>query len=120
MNWTLHEKVRVTVENYFHRNTENGNIDIPLYDLFVTELRKDWERAGYNLDSEEDLFKLWGALQVACASMAYMLRECKTAEELKGALKVCGVYGNMTGLFLREMTKNVPTIPPLPEEAADE
>ncbi len=111
MNWTDVAKIRGTVERYYLRNSAKGNINIPLYDLFVTELRADFEQAGYDLTDEEDLFKLWGHLALTCAGGAHLLVECSSKEELKGALKVFGSYGNMTGLFLREMTKYCAAIP---------
>lgn len=111
MDWELHKSIRLTAERYYRKNAEQQLIDIPTFDLFVTEIRKDWERAGYDLNDERDLFKLWGALQVTCAAAAYMLKECETREEAGGALKVFGTYGNMMALFLREMTKAVPAIP---------
>ena len=117
MNWSDVAKIRQTVEKYYQRNEEKGNINIPLYDLFVTETRKDWERAGFDLEDEGDLFKLWGSLSLTCAAVAHMLVECDSKDQVKGALKVMGTYGNYTGLFLREMTRHVKTIPALPEEA---
>ncbi len=111
LNWADVDKIRGTVETYYKRNEMKGNINIPMYDAFVTELRKDFERASYNLSDESDLFKLWGHLSLTCAAGAHLLTECATKDQLQGALKVLGTYGNMTGLFLREMTKNCPAIP---------
>lgn len=118
-NWSDVEKIRQTVEKYYQRNEAKGNINIPLYDLFVTETRKDWERAGFDLDDEGDLFKLWGSLSLTCAAVAHMLVECENKEQMRGALKVIGTYGNYTGLFLREMSRHIPTIPAV-QEAANE
>ena len=111
MEWSDVAKIRSTVEKYYQRNSAKGAINIPLYDLFVTEVRKDWERAGFNLADEGDLFRLWGTLSLTCAAMAHMLVECDTEEQVRGAVRVVGTYGNYTGLFLREMTKNCPEIP---------
>ena len=119
-DWSDVDKIRRTVDKYYQRNEEKGNINIPLYDLFVTETRKDWERAGFDLEDESDLFKLWGSLSLTCAAAAHMLSECDSAEQVRGALRVMGTYGNYTGLFLREMTRHIKTIPALPEEAASE
>lgn len=111
MNWSDVDSIRGTVERYYLRNSAKGNINIPMYDQFVTVLRQDFERAGYNLGDETDIFKLWGHLALTCAAGAQLLTECESKDQLRGALKVFGTYGNMTGLFLREMTKNCPTIP---------
>lgn len=112
LDWSIHNSVRYTVERYYQRNSAANNINIPKYDQFVTQTRKDWENAGFDLTSEADLFKLWGALQVTCAAAAYLVgHELENLEQVKGAMMVMGPYGNMTGLFLREMTKNCPEIP---------
>lgn len=120
LDWGLHNRARLSVENYYAKHSGAGNINIPMYDLFVTEIRKDWEQAGYNLNDEADLFKLWGSLQVSLEAGAYIMqRELKEPEQVMGAVRTWGIYGNMTGLFLREMTKNCPLIPAI-EEAASE
>lgn len=115
MDWAIHAKVRSAVERYYQAASKEDAIDIPKYDLFVTEIRKDWEQAGYDLSSEADLFKLWGALQVTLASCGFMLQECKSHDQVRGAIKVLGTYGNMTGLFLREVSKD--TAPPIQTDA---
>lgn len=119
--WEDVERIRRTVERYYIRNSTKDNINIPLYDLFVTETRKDWEQAGFDFTNEHDLFKLWGSLSITCSAVAHMLPECSNREQVAGALKVMGTYGNYTGLFLREMTRHFPNIPPvtpLPDEEA--
>lgn len=122
MDWDALSKIRGTVEKYYRAQSERNNIDIPKYDLFVTEVRKDWERAGFDLTTEADLYRLWGALAVTCAAMGHMLGECKTKDELTGALRLASSYSNMIGLFLREVTKDVPGIPAavVPVKDADE
>lgn len=120
MDWSDVDKIRRSVETYYQRNAAKGNINIPLYDQFVTEVRMDWERAGFDLTLDTDLFKLWGTLSLTCAAVAHMLDVCKTREEAAGAIKVVGSYGNYTGLFLREMTRFCTDVPALPEEAASE
>lgn len=110
-SWSEVDKIRGTVERYYLRNSAKGNINIPLYDLFVTELRLDFERAGFNLSDEDDLYKLWAHLALTCAAGAHLLPSCESKEQVAGALKVLGTYGNMTGLFLREMSKNCSAIP---------
>lgn len=111
LDWSIHNAVRLTVERYYKKHSSTNNINIPMYDQFVTATRGYWEQAGYNMYDESDLFKMWGALQIVCSATANMLSECETREQMTGALKVMGPFGNMTGLFLREMTKNVPAIP---------
>ena len=111
IKWSRMNPIRWAIEELYQHQVEAGTINIPKYDLFVTQLRGDWERAGFDLEDPADLYKLWGALNVTCAASAYMLQECKTAEQLKGAVKVCGTYGNMVGLFLREMSRYVADVP---------
>lgn len=113
-DWARVNKIRRTVEAYYQRNDKN--IDYPRFDLFVTEVRRDWENAGFNCEDAEDVYKMWAALAMTCAATAHMLEECKTREQMQGALAVMGTYGNMTGLFLREMTKYVDA-PAIEEDA---
>jgi hypothetical protein len=115
MDWSAHTKVRTAVERYYQHAAAQDAIDIPKYDLFVTQVRKDWEQAGYDLNEPDDLFKLWGMLQVTLATCAFMMIECENQEQMMGVLKVVGNYGNMMGLFLREASKGV--APPLPDDA---
>ncbi len=115
-DWAKVNKIRNTVEQYYRKNDERGNIDFIRYDGFVTELRADWEAAGFDMTNEDDVFKLWAALAMTCAATAHLLTECDSKEELQGALKIMGTYGNMTGLFLREMTKHV-NAPAIVEDA---
>ena len=118
-NWAKVNKIRNTIEVYYKANEAKGNIDFIKYDGFVTELRRDWENAGFNVEDAEDVYRLWAALAMTCAATAHLLTECSSKEELQGALKVLGTYGNMTGLFLREMTKYVDA-PAIVEETASE
>lgn len=106
-NWAKVNRIRRTTEKYYQANSKKGNIDIPKYDQFVTEVRADWESAGFDLNDPEDVCKLWAALAMTIAATSHILPECEGREELQGAVKVLGTYGNMTALFLREMTKNV-------------
>lgn len=115
-DWARVNKLRRTVEEYYRKNEAKGNIDFIRYDGFVTEVRRDWENAGFNCEDPEDVYKMWAALAMTCAATAHILDECKTKEELQGALKIMGTYGNMTGLFLREMTKYVDA-PAIEEDA---
>ena len=106
-NWAKVNKLRHTVETYYKRNDAKGNIDFTRYDGFVTELRNDYTNAGFDLFDPETIYQLWAQLAITAGATAHLLSECGTREEVQGALKVMGTYGNMTGLFLREMTKNV-------------
>ena len=111
-DWARVNKIRRTVEQYYKANDAKGNIDFVRFDGFVTEVRHDWEEAGFNCEDAEDVYKMWASLAMTCAATAHLLTECSSKDELQGALKVMGTYGNMTGLFLREMTKyvNAPAI----------
>lgn len=120
MNWSNLDRIRGSVERYYLRNAANNNINIPMYDQFVTSIRGDYEKAGFNLADEADLYKLWGNLALVCEATAQLLSECRSREELSGALRVMGTYGNMTGLFLRECTKWVPAIPAATTLEADD
>lgn len=106
-DWTKVNKIRRTVEMYYKRNDEKNNIDFTTYDGFVTEMRNDWERAGFDVTNPDHLYLMWAGLAMTCAATAHLMSECSSKEEVQGALKVMGTYGNMTGLFLREMTKYV-------------
>lgn len=121
LDWAVHNKARASVEHYYQKHSKAGNLNIPKYDLFVTELRKDFEKAGYDLADEADLFKLWGALQVNLEAGAFVcLEELGQKRELaQAAIHTWAIFGSMSGLFLREMTKNCPNIPAI-EEAASE
>lgn len=111
MDWSKVNKIRRTVELYYKRNDAKGNIDFTRYDGFVTEMRNDYENAGFDVNDADSLYLMWAQLALTCAATAHLLTECSDKAELQGALKVMGTYGNMTGLFLREMTKYVDAPP---------
>ena len=114
MDWSDVAQIRGAVERYYLRNQANDNINLPKYDQFVTVMRSDWERAGFDMSDEADILKLWGALSITCAAGAYLIGDALSSrEQMQGAARVFGIYGNMTGLFLREMTKYIPGAPPI-------
>lgn len=114
LDWSKLDKIRGVVERYYLRNSAKDNINIPKYDMFVTILRDDYTRIGFDLKDEKDIYRLWGVLKLMAEGIGSMLTtEIESNEELVGALKVAGTYGNMLGLFMREITKNVPSIPPI-------
>lgn len=113
LDWSKMDKIRGVVERYYLRNSAKDNINIPKYDEFVTVMRNSYTNIGFDLTDERDIYRLWGVLKRMAEGIGSLLTtEIETNEELVGALKVAGTYGNMLGLFMREVTKGFPAIPP--------
>jgi hypothetical protein len=93
-NWAKVNKIRRTVEKYYKRNDAKGNIDFTKFDGFITEVRKDWENAGFDLSSTARTCSRCG---LPCHDLRrYRPPAGGVRDEggTPGALKVMGTYGN--------------------------
>jgi hypothetical protein len=118
-DWDRVNAIRLAVERFHGDKEKAGQIIIPVFDTYITNVREGWEKVGFDMNNEEDVFKLWGVLSITCEAGNELLAVTENKEQFKGAIRVFGTFSNMTGLFLREMTRWLPNVPAIKEEASE-